>query len=53
MSVENTLTGGFGWKHALVIIGLAVVGASVYRQNILGLSAIADKVTGTVKGIGV
>jgi hypothetical protein len=51
MSLESTVTGGFGWKHALAIIGLGIVAASAYRNNILGLGAIADKITGTVKNV--
>jgi hypothetical protein len=52
MSVENTVTAGFGWKHALAIIGFGILAASAYRNNVLGLGAIADKLVGTVKGVG-
>jgi hypothetical protein len=51
MSLESTITGGFGWKHALVIVGLGILGAALYQANPFGVSGIAQKVAGTVKGI--
>lgn len=51
MSLENTVTGGFGWKHALVIIGLSLVGAAVYNANVLGLGGIANTLVSPIKNI--
>ena len=52
MSLESTVTGGFGWKHALVILGFGILGASFYRNNVFGLGAIADKVAAIPKQVG-
>jgi hypothetical protein len=51
MSLESTVTGGFGWKHAAAIVGLGILAASLYRNNFFGLGGIADKIASTVSGI--
>jgi hypothetical protein len=51
MSVENTVTFGFGWKHAAAIVGLGILAASLYRNNFFGLGGIADKIASTASGI--
>lgn len=51
-SIERVVTGGFGWKHAFVIIGLGIIGAAVYRRNVFGLSQMADRLVGVVDRVG-